>query len=522
MKVIQKIVLHNFKRFRYIEIPCNENLNIFIGDNESGKSTLLQAIDLVSRGSYRRVEDIGLNRLFNTDAVREFMASDRNYNNLPKIIVELYLAESGEISLAGTNNTQRRECEGLAMVCEPDEGYSSIIVNSLRARDATFPFEFYKIDFHTFGGTTYNGHTRKHISMTIDTLTIGNQYSMDEYVHDLYSARTTKEQQLQLRHNYHIAKEQFVQGTLRTFLPNGSNACQFSIKDNSSNNIETALTLQYDGVPVENKGTGQLCFIKMELALKSARDSVDAILIEEPENHLSYAKMLQLIRQIQNTTNKQLFICTHSDMIATRLDLRKCTMLSGDLQRFVQLRDISEETAKFFMKAPDNNMLQYVLAKKALLVEGDAEYILMDKFVKSISGQSLEEIGIAVIAVDGRCFKRYLEIARILGIKTAVVTDNDGDYDVNIIQNYADYTSGQYPNIRIFSEANNELYTYEASIYSVNETVCDRLFSGATRTRTVLEYMLANKSEVAYRLSIAEEQIIVPQYISNAIQWLMS
>lgn len=522
MKTIQKIILHNFKRFRHVEIPCNDTLNIFIGDNESGKSTILQAIDLVSRGSFRRVEEIGLNRLFNAGVVEEFMESDRRYECLPKIVVELYFAESGEISLYGINNGYKRECEGLTMVCEPDDNYSSIIVNTLHTPDAAFPFEFYKVEFHTFAGISYNGHTRKHISMTIDTLAIGNQYSMNEYVHDLYNARTTREQQLQLRHSYHIAKEQFVQSTLRTFLPNGTDACQFSIKDNSSDNVETALTLQYDGVPAENKGTGQLCFIKMDLALKSARESVDAILIEEPENHLSYGKMLQLIRKIQDTSNKQLFISTHSDMIATRLDLRKCTMLSGDAQQFVQLGNISEETAKFFMKAPDNNMLQFVLSKKAILVEGDAEYIMMDRFVRLITGHTIEQNGIAVIAVDGRCFKRYLEIAKILGVRTAVITDNDHNYQTNILQAYEEYVYGQYPNINIFSESNNDLYTYEASMYNVNKDVCDKLFSGALRSRTVLEYMLNNKSEVAYRLLITEEPIIVPQYIYNAIRWLIS
>ena len=47
MKFIQKIKLHNFKRFGDIEIPCDERLNILIGDNESGKSSILMALDLL-------------------------------------------------------------------------------------------------------------------------------------------------------------------------------------------------------------------------------------------------------------------------------------------------------------------------------------------------------------------------------------------------------------------------------------------------------------------------------------------
>ena len=46
---IVKIKLHNFKRFGDLTVDINPNINIFIGDNESGKSTILQAIDIVAR-----------------------------------------------------------------------------------------------------------------------------------------------------------------------------------------------------------------------------------------------------------------------------------------------------------------------------------------------------------------------------------------------------------------------------------------------------------------------------------------
>ena len=522
MKIIKKIILHNFKRFRHVEIPCNETLNIFIGDNEAGKSTILQAIDIVSRGSLRRVEDIGLNRLINADAIREFTnEGNRDYNSLPEMYVELFFSETNDRQLNGRNNSEQRVCDGIRMLCKPDDNYSAIIRNVLLAPEFVFPFEFYKIDFETFAGESYNGHTRKHGTLAIDNFNITNPYAAGEYVRTLYYAQTTNEQRLQFKHTYHQAKEKFAKDILREFHPGGDEVSAFSIKDNSTDNLETAISLQYNGVPIENKGTGQLCFIKTELALRNVSESVDAILLEEPENHLSYGKMLQLIHQIQETMDKQLFISTHSDMVTTRLDLRKCTMLSCNSQLPVQFKDISEDTAKFFMKAPDNNMLQFVLARKAILVEGDAEYILMERFVSEIVGQSLEQSGIAVIAVDGRCFKRYLEIAKLLRIKTAVITDNDRDYNTNITQNYAEYI-GQYPYICIFSDSNNDLYTFEACMYNVNKVVCDRLFAGALRSRTVLDYMLDNKSEVAYRLLITEAPVAIPQYIINAIQWLMS
>lgn len=522
MKTIQKIALKNFKRFRQIEIPCNESFNIFIGDNETGKSSILQAIDLVSRGSVRRIEDIGLDRLFNADAVREFMESNRAYEDLPIMSVELYFADTHNIDLNGINNDEHRLCDGLRMECFPDKGYSLIIKNVLSSPDAVFPFEFYKTEFHTFAGDSYNGYTRKHGTLMIDHSAIGNPYAMNEYVQTIYRSQITNEQRLQIKHNYHLLKEQFAQNILSQFRPSQDGTCTYSIKDNSTDNIETAITLQYHGVPLENKGTGQLCFIKTELALKNANENIDAILIEEPENHLSYAKMLQLLRQIQTTTDKQLFISTHSDMIATRIDLRACTLLCSDARRSVRLNDISEGTAKFFMKAPDNNLLQFVLSQKAILVEGDAEYILIDNFFEAMTGQTSEQNGIAVIAVDGKCFKRYLEIARRLSIQTAVITDNDHNYLANISLGYDEYINGQYPNIAIFADANNDRHTFEVCVYNDNQTICTELFSPRVRTLTVLDYMLNNKSEAAYQLLLSGKSIVIPQYIQDAIGWIMS
>lgn len=80
---ITKIKLYNFRRFREFVIEPNTKNNILIGDNESGKSTILEAIDLVSGGNNRRVEAIGLDNLLNIEAVTEFINSDRCYADLP-------------------------------------------------------------------------------------------------------------------------------------------------------------------------------------------------------------------------------------------------------------------------------------------------------------------------------------------------------------------------------------------------------------------------------------------------------
>lgn len=67
MNFITKLKLKNFKRFCSFEVDFNDNINILVGDNESGKSSLIEAINLVLSGSRNKVETIGLENIFNSE-----------------------------------------------------------------------------------------------------------------------------------------------------------------------------------------------------------------------------------------------------------------------------------------------------------------------------------------------------------------------------------------------------------------------------------------------------------------------
>ncbi len=85
---ISKIKLMNFRRFRNYVIEPNNRINILVGDNEVGKSSVLEAIDLVASGNVRRVETMGLDRLINIDAIKLFNEGARSFDNLPILRIE--------------------------------------------------------------------------------------------------------------------------------------------------------------------------------------------------------------------------------------------------------------------------------------------------------------------------------------------------------------------------------------------------------------------------------------------------
>jgi DNA replication and repair protein RecF len=54
----KKVRLKNYRNFLNLSIDIDPNLNIFIGNNAQGKTNLLEALNLIIKGSsYRTKED---------------------------------------------------------------------------------------------------------------------------------------------------------------------------------------------------------------------------------------------------------------------------------------------------------------------------------------------------------------------------------------------------------------------------------------------------------------------------------
>lgn len=286
------------------------------------------------------------------------------------------------------------------------------------------------------------------------------------------------------------------------------------LKSGSAMGLESDLMIYEDEIGIDSKGTGKQIFIKTDFALERSGENVDVILVEEPENHLSPVNLRKLIQRVSDTQSGQLFITTHNSLISTRLELKNLLIMHiNGTDKPIMLKDLCDETAKYFMKAPPASIIEFALAKKAILVEGPSEYMLMEKFYKTCAGCSPESDGVHIIDVRGLSFKRYLDIAKLTGCKVAIITDNDTDYRKHCVDKYSDYASS--PNIKIFYEVDDAKRTFEIILYGDNPALCDTLFDSPA-----LDYMLNNKTEAAYALLSQDDQIVVPDYIKRGIKWI--
>jgi hypothetical protein len=466
------------------------------------------AIDLILSGSRSKVETLGLDTLFNNDAVHDFFKTN-TYETLPSLTIELYFDNAGE-EFYGKNNSLVTDNFGIGLICSPMEESSKDIAEVLKDKTLNFPFEYYSITFMKFGGTPYFGFRREFKHLLLDNTTINNEYATNAYIKTLYNTSVTNAEKNKHLFEYRNYKLDFRETILKDLNKKaGKGKYEFSIKSNTKSNLETDLTITEDNIDLQNRGKGRQCFIKTEFALQKNDSELDFILLEEPENHLSHIHMHNLILRLNESTNKQLFIATHSNIISSRLDLRNSILLNSNSEASINLAHLSDDTAKFFIKAPDNNILAFILSKKVILVEGDAEYILAEKFFEIVTGKKPYQLNVYIISVGGTSFKRYMEVANLLQIKTAVIRDNDGNFKNNCIENYKAYISDF---AKLFYETNNALSTFEISLYELNTKICDQLFSPGLRTRTVQQFMLDEKTDCAYELlDKKEKELVVPQ-----------
>ena len=252
-------------------------------------------------------------------------------------------------------------------------------------------------------------------------------------------------------------------------------------------------------------------------------ENKDILLFEEPECHLSHTNLNILLNDIESSkNNKQIIITTHSSFVSNKLGLKNLILLNcGNV---IRLCDLSEETWKFFKRISGYDTLRIVLSSKVILVEGDSDELIVQRaYMDNNSGKLPIYDGIDVISI-GTSFLRFLEIAKILNLKMAVITDNDGDIE-KLKRKYNEYLLEK--NIKIFFDqkeysGEKENYNYntlEPCIYRENsiQSLNKILKKEFQNEQDLLEYMRNNKTKVALEIFENEEKIKYPQYIIEGI-----
>ncbi len=545
--VIDKVVIKNFKGFKNkFTIDLNTGLNIVVGDNEAGKSTILEAINLALTGLYNgRYLHNGLSQyLFNESSVREYIDSLESGQPLspPAILIELYINGGDETAfMQGDRNSEKRFCSGIFLKIEFNEDYKSVYEALINGGDVkTIPIEYYHIIWRTFARQSITARNIPLKSAFIDSTSARHQNGSDVYISRIVKELLSPEEIVSVSQSHRQMKEHFMgDASIEAINKKITEASKITEKEvkisvelSSKNAWETGLTTYLDDIPFHFIGKGEQSIVKTNLALAHNKaQEANIILIEEPENHLSHTKLNQLIKTVKESCeDKQIIVTTHSSFVANKLGLGDLILLND--KKTLKLSELSIETKTFFEKIAGYDTLRLMLCDKAILVEGDSDELLVQKAYQiENEGKLPIEARIEVISV-GVSFLRFLEIADKLKKTVFVVTDNDGDVTA-LKKKYELYLGeNEKGNIKIcYDEVVDEgelkigkkdfnYNTLEPKLLKANslKTLNKVLGVEYLEVDSLHKYMKNNKTDCALKVFETKEVIKYPQYILDAIK----
>lgn len=154
MNYIKLLHIEGFKKFVSLDVPFNEHMNILVGENEAGKSTILDALKTVLNQQYRTADKSVLRDLFNAQMVAEFRANP-SVNTLPKIYIEVELVLDPQEKNASYfygevygRRQQQTEKYGIRFECKYDEELGVGMEQSIL--EGKIPYEYYALTWTTF------------------------------------------------------------------------------------------------------------------------------------------------------------------------------------------------------------------------------------------------------------------------------------------------------------------------------------------------------------------------------------
>lgn len=532
---IDKVILKNYKIFRDSRIEFNRDMNIIVGDNETGKSTLIEAVNLAltERINGTHISNELSHYLFNIYTVKEYITnikSDKK-TSLPKVVIEVYFYDDESLSyLLGSNNSENENKPGIKFEISFNNKFISEYEMYISSPDdvTTIPIEFYNYSRFSFAGNEIKNYNLPKV-LLINNIDQRNSYYLNKYVSNNISDSLDSIDNANLAISYRKLKDEFMKDSriikvIQNIKSSYNNLSEKDIKiSTNDSNWNENMSLYLDGIPFKYIGKGEQNSTNTRFALNSKKDKCSIIMIEEPETNLSFTNMCKLVKHIiEPCQEKQLFINTHSSFIMNKIGIDKIIFINNYKSNLSTMKaeELTKETLKYFKRLPGYDTLRMIIASSTILVEGPSDELIVQRAYKDVHNGFLPiENGIDIISVRGLSFERFLEIAVKLNKVVTVVTDNDGKVEQKDSK-YNKYREVGCENIKIFYSRDPNLRTLENHIVDLNgynrlNSIFNTKFSS---DNDMLEYMIDNKTECALAIFESNENILYPEYIQNAVK----
>ena len=439
---LSNIKLWNFRKYGSdtfdinkpnLDLNFTEGLNVLIGENDSGKTAIIDAIKIVLKThSYEYIK----------------VEADDFYNNSDRLRIELKFKEL--LDEEAKNFTEWLTWEGQGEESTP----ILRVFYDVRRKDYKILPSEVKAGADT-EGYSLTAEAREYLKATY-------LRPLRDAENELISKRNSRLSQILLGDDIfkekdipHPLVEEFerinteveeyfrsaegaghIKDNIDSYIKGFYGEEKESLFEASKNDIKSILeklSLSLNGQKNVGLGTLNRLFMAAEL-LHLNKENWEGLrlgLIEELEAHLHPQAQMQVIETLQKQDEVQLIITTHSPNLASKIKLKNLIICNGN-NAFPMGKDytkLNEDSYVFLEKFLDITKSNLFFAKGVILVEGWAEEILIPSLAKAI-GIDLTAKGVSVVNIGNVGFDHYSNIflrknAPFMDIPVAVVTDCD-------------------------------------------------------------------------------------------------
>jgi putative ATP-dependent endonuclease of OLD family len=538
--MIERVEIAGYRKFRRLTVKPRPRFNILVGDNDAGKSTLLEAIALVLTGRIDgRLASEEINPYwFNTGMVDDFFAArGQGLAVTPPVIdIEVFLHDRDEFqrNLFGAHNSDNptRECAGVRLSVAPNPEYGQEIEEYLAnplasSGPSALPVEYYQVDWRTFSGKVLIARPKELTTAIIDSRTIRSRSGMDVHLKQILNDHLDPADKAAVSLAFRANRDELTSTHLATVNTKmaelggvlDDHPLTLAMDQTGRGSWDASVIPHVQDVPFLMSGQGQQAAIKTALAMGHRASTTRTVMIEEPENHLSHTNLNKLLARVDELAHEdqQLFVTTHSSFVLNRLGLDALLLVTaGDI---ATLSMLPEPTISYFKKLPGYDTLRMALADRFVLVEGPSDELVFERLYRdNHGGRRPIEDGIDVISMRGLSLKHCLTLASALGKRCAALRDNDGTDVETLCSDLAELTDEDR---RVFIGPPEEGHTLEPQILHANPDPDQiRTILGITSRANPGTWMSNNKTEAALAILQSPTAINPPTYIREAIEFI--
>ncbi|OLO12636.1 hypothetical protein BTW10_04010 [Chromohalobacter japonicus] len=434
---VSELHIKKFRIFENVKLSLNPGLNVLVGENNSGKTALIDAIRLTldtNSAEWTRIFESDFQNSSDTlsiklkfdgitpDQARNFVEhlthEERDEGVRHSVLYVTLTARRTEVIRRGSRliRTELRSGingDGLSIEREIRDYLSSTYLKPLRDAEAELSSGRGSRLTQILSSSKHFKRDGVHFESLLKGLIAAsseaknnqglkdNRSDIERYVKELTFNTDKFDLSIQM-----LGSQEF--DTLDSLE-----------RERAFQDILRRLSLMLDeSKPLQGLGYSNILFMATELILLEQEESdFPLLLIEEPEAHLHpqlQMKLLKFIRDTYSDTNSATFqtiLTTHSSNLASKAPLESMILVSNGaafpLTKSETLLD--PEDYVFLEKFLDVTKSNLFFAKSVLIVEGDGENVLLPT-ISNLLGRPLEDYGVSVVNVGNTAYTRYAKI----------------------------------------------------------------------------------------------------------------